>query len=62
MHAGLKTVEPAIVLFRRLGDYAAVMAMSLMSRHPTEDGVFAQIKTIVVGCQLQEFGSRGARP
>jgi hypothetical protein len=35
------------VLFRRLGDYA-VMAMSVMSRHPTEDGVLAQIKTIVV--------------
>lgn len=40
-------LERAIVLFRRLGDYA-VMAMSVMSRHPTEDGVLAQIKTIVV--------------
>jgi uncharacterized protein DUF1153 len=37
-------LEGAIVLFRRLGDYAAVMAKSAMSRNPTEDGVLPQIK------------------
>jgi hypothetical protein len=45
-------LQGAIVLFRRVGDYAAAMAKRVMSRNPTADEVFPQIKTIPVDLPL----------